>query len=214
MYFEFLLLCFSICSRLVAVVDSCNLIWIIQRQCITNVDRDSVREIYFLQILVFFLLIEVLLTRLTVSCDNWNELTCWISTAIRQPLSCYRAVPGDPGLTIQAVSYAADTRSAWKRLCTPGYPAARGCLNFKPVQVASSRENGQAGAVVVTDARAGRTAPRRRAPLARTHARQTRLQPGYIEISSLLYCDNCTLIGTGLEMTRPAYRLHIVSRIH
>jgi hypothetical protein len=30
-YFEFLLLCFSICSRLVAVVDSCNLIWIIQR---------------------------------------------------------------------------------------------------------------------------------------------------------------------------------------
>ena len=46
------------------------------------------------------------------------------------------------------------------------------------------------------------------------HARQTRLQPGYIEISSLLYCDNCTLIGTGLEMTRPAYRLHIVSHIH
>ena len=119
---------------------------------------------------IFFLLIEVLLTRLTVSCDNWNELTCWISTTIRQPLSCYRACLRDPGLTIQAVSYAADTRSAWKRLCTPGYPAARGCLDFKPVQVACSRENGQAGAVVVTDARAGRATPRR-APLARTHGR-------------------------------------------
>ena len=34
---------------------------------------------------------------------------------------------------------------------------------------------------------------------------------GTLKISSLLYCDNCTLIGTGLEMTRPAYRLHIVS---
>lgn len=73
-----------------------------------------------------------------------------------------RACPGDPGLTIQAVSYAADTRSAWKRLS--GYPAARGCLDFKPVQVARSRENGQAGAMVVADARAGRAAP-----LARTH---------------------------------------------
>ena len=160
--------------------------------------------------MVFFLLIEVLLTRLTVSCDNWNELTCWISTAIRKPLSCYRACPGDPGLTIQAVSYAADTRSAWKRLCTPGYTAARGCLDFKPVQVARSRENGQAGAMVVADARAGRAAPCAACP----QARRTRLQPGYIEISSLLYCDNCTLIGTGLEMTRPAYRLHIVSHKH
>ena len=119
-----------------------------------------------------------------------------------------RACPGDPGLTIQAVSYAADTRSAWKRLS--GYPAARGCLDFKPVQVARSRENGQAGAVVVADARAGRAAPCAACP----HARRTRLQPGYIEISSLLYCDNCTLIGTGLEMTRPAYRLHIVSHKH
>ena len=45
---------------------------------------------------VFFLLIEVLLTRLTVSCDNWNELTCWISTAIRQPLSCLPSVPRRP----------------------------------------------------------------------------------------------------------------------
>ena len=34
---------------------------------------------------------------------------------------------------------------------------------------------------------------------------------GTLKTSSLLYCDNCTLIGTGLEMTRPAYRLHIVS---
>ena len=115
-----------------------------------------------------------------------------------------RACPGDPGLTIQAVSYAADTRSAWKRLCTPG------CLDFKPVQVARSRENGQAGAMVVADARAGRAAPCAACP----QARRTRLQPGYIEISSLLYCDNCTLIGTGLEMTRPAYRLHIVSHKH
>ena len=43
-------------------------------------------------------------------------------------------------------------------------------------------------------------APKRavRAPASRENRRGAHWNP--------LYCDNCTLIGTGLEMTRPAYR--------
>ena len=53
----------------VAVVDSCKLDLNLNSEITNVVDRDSVREIYFLG-WYFFLLIEVLLTRLTVSCDN------------------------------------------------------------------------------------------------------------------------------------------------
>ena len=152
---------------------------------------------------VFFLLIEVLLTRLTVSCDNWNELTCWISTAIRQPLSCLPSVPRRPR------TY--DPSRQLRR----GYPVGLKTLMHTRLLRFQAGSSGSLARKWPSRCDGGGGCPcraRRAAPCAACpQARRTRLQPGYIEISSLLYCDNCTLIGTGLEMTRPAYRLHIVS---
>ena len=141
------------------------------------------------------------------------------------PLSCFR-VPSyknlQPELRFQAVSCAADTRLvAWKPrflsyVCQThalGFKAgSSGCGDVRR-RGAQARKCLPTGPLthtaMVCPAVAVYCHPPSRTAMATVQ--QATAGKGTLKTSSLLYCDNCTLIGTGLEMTRPAYRLHIVS---
>ena len=135
---------------------------------------------------------------------KWTDLGSQLQSDHHCPAERACLHTRDPGLTIQAVSCSADTRSAlshaYAQVALPPaclvFQAGSSGLRTRPTPRETSQDIRQAGAAAA-------------APGVRAHVWSRQL--GYIEIYSLLYCDNCTLIGTGLEMTRPAYRLHIVS---